>query len=180
MPLPFGVDTERFTETKPISERSRVFVYCKNRSPVDYDMVFDFLKHYGIEYTVFNYRTRYEEDEYLACLKDAKYGIWIDGHESQGFALQEALSCNIPLLVWNVRSMNQEHGQSYPDIPATSIPYWDARCGEYFYDFPQIDVCFKEFVKNVERNKYRPREYVVENLSIDVCERRFIDVVNMI
>ena len=46
-------------------------------------------------------------------LQNSKYGIWLDAHESQGFALQEALSCNVPLLVWNISSMNQEYNSTY-------------------------------------------------------------------
>lgn len=29
--------------------------------------------------------------------------------------------------------MSQEEGYNYPDIPANVIPYWDERCGEFFY-----------------------------------------------
>ena len=66
-------------------------------------------------------------------IANSKYGIILDAHESQGFAIEEALSCNVPLLVWNVSSMSQEEGGNYQHIPATSIPYWDKRCGENFY-----------------------------------------------
>jgi hypothetical protein len=38
----------------------------------------------------------------------------------------------VPLLVWNVSSMNQEQNSSYNNIPATTIPYWNESCGEYF------------------------------------------------
>ena len=50
----------------------------------------------------------------------------LDAHESQGFAIQEALFA-IPF-VWNVSSMSQEEGARYQPIPATSIPYWDNSC----------------------------------------------------
>ena len=102
----------------------------------------------------------------------------MDAHESQGFALEEALSCNVPLLIWNVTSMNQEHGSSYSDIPATTIPYWDERCGEYFYSENELENTFNKFVSNIET--YKPREYIVDNLSFDVCEQKLINVINNI
>ena len=50
-------------------------------------------------------------------MQKAKYGIILDAHESQGFAIEEALSCNVPLLVWNTKFMSQEYGSRYENIP---------------------------------------------------------------
>jgi hypothetical protein len=80
------------------------------------------LTYHKIPYKIFNYLQRYNEAEYLTYLQSCKYGIWIDAHESQGFALEEALSCNVPLLVWNVSSLNREENSDYPDVPATPSP----------------------------------------------------------
>jgi hypothetical protein len=71
--------------------------------------------------------------------------------------------------------MSQEHGGNLPDIPASSIPYWDDRCGEHFTMFYQLDVVFDRFIKKLNENKYSPREYIMENLTTEKCERRFID-----
>lgn len=172
--LPFGVDTDTFNESKPITERKKVFVYLKHRDPNE----FLFLKHYfllkNIEYKIFDYNIQYNEKEYIDYLQEAKYGIWIGCHESQGFALEEALSCNVPLFVWNVKSMKQEHECGHPDVPATSIPYWDSRCGEFFYDVDDFQLKFKEFLSKLEQ--YKPRDYILENLSIDVCKNKLLDL----
>jgi glycosyltransferase involved in cell wall biosynthesis len=111
-------------------------------------------------------------------LSESKYGIWLDAHESQGFALQEAIACNVPLLVWNVTSMNQEHGYSYDDIPATSIPYWDERCGEFFYHENELESKFKTLISKLEQ--YRPREFIVENLSIEKCEDKLLELIKQV
>lgn len=169
---PFGVDTILFNEVKHIQNRDKVFIYFKSRRPEELAFVEKLLISRGIIYKVFNYDTRYEQNEYLEYLQESKYGIWIGRHESQGFALEEALSCNVPLLVWDCKSMNQEHGQNYPDIPATVIPYFDERCGEYFYDANDFQGKMDLFINNIDT--YRPREYVVENLSMEVCEKRMI------
>ena len=100
----------------------------------------------------------------------------MDAHESQGFALQESLSCNVPLLVWNIKSMNQEYGQNYDDIPATTIPYWDERCGEYFYKIEELEDKFNLFLSKIEL--YKPREYILDNLSFEVCEQKLLNILN--
>ena len=127
---------------------------------------------------MFDYGKKYEQNDYIKCLQNAKYGIWLGRHESQGFALEEALSMNVPLLVWDVSSMNQEYGYHYENIPATSIPYWDEKCGESFTDVSQMEEIFERFTKHL--NEYKPREYILENLSVEACSKRLTDIIGKI
>ena len=173
-PTPFGLDTNKFSEIKPTSERVKIIIYYKGRTQCDLNLIEEFFKNKNINYEIFSYRNRYNEIDYLNYLQQSKYGIWVDAHESQGFALQEALSCNVPLLVWSIKSMNQEYGQNYDDIPATTIPYWDERCGEYFYNIEELEEKFNTFLSKIE--SYKPREYILENLSFDVCEQKFLQL----
>jgi hypothetical protein len=173
--LPFGVDTDLF---RPIIEgdvkKENVVVYFKRRKPQELEFVENILKFYGIPYRVFVYGS-YSEMDYIEYLNGAKYGIWLDAHESQGFALEEALSMNVPLLVWNVRVMSQEYGSSYSDVAATTIAYWDESCGEVVYDWQDFAKVYSEFLNKL--GSYRPRDFVIKELSIDVCERRFLDLI---
>ena len=172
--VPFGVDTHIFNEIKPLNDRTEVFVYYKTRGMHDLQFIKHKLSELGISYKLFSYDDRYDEAEYRQCLHNAKYGIWVGRHESQGFALEEALSCNVPLLVWDVLSMNQEIGPNYDDIPATSIPYWDSRCGEIFYRQPHFDYAYRLFMSKLRR--FKPREYVLANLTMEKCETHFINL----
>ena len=98
-----------------------MFVYFKRRKPSELQVLENTLIERKINYKVFDYVKRYEEEDYLEYLKKAKYGIILDAHESQGFAIEEAMSCNVPLLVWNATSMAQEDGINYPPYPAKLI-----------------------------------------------------------
>lgn len=173
--MPFGVDTEKFNCIKNIQERTKVFVYFKRRKPYELSYLLNFLQSKNVEIKIFDYISKYSEEEYLYYLQNSKYGIWLDAHESQGFALQEALSCNVPLLVWNVSSMNQEYNSTYNNIPATTIPYWDERCGEYFFNEQELENTYNLFISKLET--YKPREFILEKLSVDVCENNLINFV---
>ena len=174
--LPFGVDTEKFIDNKSITEKNKVMVYFKHRNPEDLHFIENFLKCKNINYSVFSYDRRYDENEYISYLQNSKYCIWVDAHESQGFALQEALSCNVPLLVWNIISMNQEYRSNYTNLPATTTSYWDNKCGELFYNINEFEVTYNKFIENI--NNYKPREFILENLSVDVCETKLIEFIN--
>lgn len=176
--LPFGVNTIKFSPCKSISERTNVFIYYKRRNPHELQILTSFLQSNNLNPRIFNYVTKYPEEEYINYLKNSKFGIWLTAHESQGFALQEALSCNVPLLVWNVTSMNQEYGSNYQDIKATTIPYWDERCGENFTELNELNATFEKFISKL--NDYKPREYILENLSFDKCKNKLIELIQKI
>lgn len=168
--IPFGVDTNKF---KPINTDSQeVFIYYKRRKPEELLFIQHALR--NIHYKLFNYTENYDEQSYLDCLQHAKYGIIIDASESQGFAIEEALSCNVPLLVWNVSSLNQTYGIQYDDYSATSIPYWDCRCGEFFYHQDEFEMMYKIFLNKL--HLYKPRQYILDHLSIDKCRDMFLDI----
>lgn len=176
--FPFGVDTTRFNNeiSQSAQNKTEIIIYYKHRNPSELKFIVDELNKLSIKFSIFSYKNRYDENVYIDYLKKAKYCIWIDAHESQGFALQEALSCNVPLLVWNVTSMNQEYGQNYQDIPATTIPHWDERCGEFFYKSEEFVKTFETFLSKLDT--YKPREFILENLSEEVCEAKLIKIIN--
>jgi hypothetical protein len=175
LPLPFGVDINKF-QPIPSNPKTEVFLYYKNRSPQEFHFLSQFLSSQNISFRVFDCNHRYSEQDYLHCLQHAKFGVILDAHESQGFAIEEALSCNIPLFVWSVTNTNQVYGYNFPSAPATTVPYWDNRCGEVVYQQEDIITQFPIFLSNVEQNIYQPRQYILENLTRDICSQKMKDL----
>lgn len=165
----FPVNTDKFIPTNTV--KNNVFIYFKRRKPEELLLITKFLESKNIKYHIFDYIKRYNEEDYLKYLQNSRYGIILGAHESQGFAIEEALSCNVPLLVWTVTSMQQEEGSNFPNIKATSVPYWDQRCGEFFYKKEEIETKYNEFINKLDT--YKPREYVLENLSVEKCAENF-------
>lgn len=180
-PFPFPLDTELF---KPNNSEKiyDCFIYFKSRSKQDLQHIENILSCLNYTYKVILYGN-YEEKEYMDLLEKSKFGIWLGAHESQGFALQEALSMNIPLIICNVKSLNDEINDKgehsyleYKDkynMSATSCPYFDERCGLVIYDLNDLN-------KNIEHMKdnyttYQPRNYILETLSPKACYDRIIE-----
>lgn len=174
LPLPFPVDTYKFN-VKENTPRDKVFIYFKRRNPQELQFLELFLKIKNITYRIFDYVKKYQEEDYLNYLQHSKFGIILDAHESQGFALEEALSCNVPLLVWNTKTMNQEFGSSYGPIPCTTIPYWDNQCGEYFYDINELEEKYNTLISKLDQ--YQPRQFILENLSVEKCANKMETII---
>ncbi len=164
-------------ETKSRPYKNEVILYYKRRNPKELKFIINFLKKKKINFKLFNYVNKYEESDYLNILQKSKYAIILDAHESQGFAIEEALSCNVPLLVCNVKYMSQEYNSKYNNIPATTIPYWDNRCGEYFYDLNDLENIFSKFINNLDN--YKPREFILDKLSVKSCSEIFKKLITL-
>jgi len=175
LPLPFPVDTYKFN-VKENTQRDKVFIYFKRRNPQELQLLELFLKTKNITYRIFDYVKKYQEEDYLNYLQHSKFGIILDAHESQGFAIEEALSCNVPLLVWNIRTMNQEFRSSYGAIPCTTIPYWNDSCGEYFYDIKELEEKYNTLISKLDQ--YQPRQFILENLSLEKCSEKIVNLIN--
>lgn len=176
----FPVNVERFKPIMDIKDRNDVFIYYKRRSPDELNVLENYLRQIKLPYTIFNYVNKYDENDYINKLLRSKFGIVLDAHESQGFAIEEALSCDVPLLVWNATTMKQENGSNYPDLAATSIPYWNNKCGEVFYKWNEFKEKFNAILKGIKNNKYHPRQFILDELSTKPCAERFFTLINSI
>jgi len=145
--LPFGVDTESMKPNPKVQKKEYILIYWKLRDSANMQHVVDILIKNKLLFKVVKYGF-YKSDEYHKLLLESKLCIWLGRHESQGFAFQEALSYNVPLLVYDVLDMKEEVNDhnvsvyaSYDRIslPATSAAFWDPICGEKTTNPKDID-----------------------------------------
>ena len=178
--IPFAVDIEKFSP-KQSEKKYDCFVYFKNRNLADLAFIEEELKERNLHYTVLHYG-HYKEDDYLEIIHNSRFGIWVGGSESQGFALEESLSCNVPLLVWNCTNMFQVYDsnnklvmESYIGkciLKCTSIPYWDSRCGLVFTEKAEFSNTLTRML--TDYLEFEPRNFILETLSPEVCVERLL------
>jgi FkbM family methyltransferase len=177
--LPFPVELHKFTPAPEVPKTLDCFVYFKHRPSYHFTFVLKELMKRGLSYRVIKYGA-YSEEEFLQVIRSSKFGIWIGGHESQGFALEEALACNTPLLVWNSTSMFDEYNNDIQEyrhmaghkLLATSHPYWDDSCGISFTDSSQFEASLNTMLETYDQ--FHPRDYIEKTLSPAVCMQRFV------
>jgi hypothetical protein len=120
----------------------------------------------------------YEEKDFRALLSRSAAMIFLCEHESQGLAYQECLSSGVPVLAWDqgwfLDPNRFEWGS--PEIPATSVPYFDSRCGERFKTIEEFETTLDDFLERLRRHSFDPRAYILENLTLERCSQRFLDI----
>lgn len=185
---PAGIDTE---EWRPMTDSSKkeadVLIYnkiCWDKEDRNKDLlqpIREFIASRNLSSSEIIYG-HYSTEEYHNKLAQAKVMIFISAHESQGLAYQECLSCNIPVMAWEpgywLDPIRLDYHKSA--IPATSVPFFDKRCGVTFADYEAFEKRFDLFYEDAMAGKFSPREFVLENLSIEKSTESMLEIYNSI
>jgi hypothetical protein len=118
----------------------------------------------------------YTEREYRSLLGRSRGMIFLCEHESQGLAYQECLSSGVPVLAWDQGRYLDPNRFAWgePNAAATSVPYFDERCGERFQGLKDFDEKLSTFKGKIDASEYSPRDFVLENLTLRGCATRFL------
>ena len=135
-------------------------VYYKRRDQAELSKVRELLADRKITYNVMEYG-HYSQNALEILAPESDFCFVLNGTESQGIAVQEIMSYNTPMLVWDIESWDDQ-GPEW-SVPATSIPYWSDECGERFVNADDMEVTFDKFYSRID--EYNPRKYVEDNLS---------------
>jgi hypothetical protein len=114
----------------------------------------------------------YGEDGFKQLVNSAKFCFLINGTESQGIAVQEIMSMGVPIIAWDIKEW-LDQGEAYR-VPATSVPFWDERCGEKFFTVDKMRETFDNFYARI--NNYNPKDYVHDNLSFKSSVNTLLDI----
>ncbi len=178
---PAGIDTGEYSPSK--KTRDKVLIYFKQRYEEELLKIENVLKNKNIKYSVIKYGS-YIESDYKKMLSESKYVIWLGRHETQGIALENALSTNTPIILCEVKFLGQwvptqkessfftKEENEYKNVSVA--PYFSDECGIKIDNLDKI----KEIIDYMENNflKFSPRKYVIENLSLEKQAKDFINL----
>ena len=164
---PVGIET--FNNTRNMTYDC--LIYFKRRDEKELESVKEFLTNFNLSYKMVEYGG-YSENSFMENVNQARFCFLINGTESQGIAVQEIMSMGVPIICWDLKWW-LDQGEEYR-VPATSIPYWDNRCGEVFYDIKELPVTFNKFYANID--KYDPKAFIRDNLSFECSVKTLLDI----
>jgi len=176
---PVGIDTVEYSPSKKIKDG--VLIYFKQRYEEELLKIEGVLKNKNIKYNIIKYGS-YTESEYKKALAKSRYVIWLGRHETQGIALEEALSTNTPILLCEVKFLGQwvptkkessfftKEQNEYKNVSAA--PYFNDECGIKIDNLDKIS----EKIDYMESNflSFSPRKYVIENLGLKKQAQEFL------
>ena len=180
---PVGIDTRTWKPNPRVHPTTDFLLYDKvhwERPRYERELVEpirDQLRREGLSFETIRYG-RYQPSEYVAALRRCRALLFVCEHETQGLAYQEAMAAGVPVLAWDPGEWRDPRRVDWgvPLTPATSVPYFDERCGERFRDFESFPTALARFRECLGAGRYAPRDYVLENLTLDRCARHYVQL----
>ena len=144
--------------------------------PAELAALLELLRSAGLTYRLLIYG-EYTEDEQRHALAQCAFAVWHSGFETQNHALLETLACDVPMVVWDCTRQSQarsphRYAAELDDLPVTSAPYFDARCGLKVATLGEILPAIARLGEL--RASLGPRQYVLDNLPMDGQARAFV------
>jgi hypothetical protein len=165
-----GIDTDEWEDASGCPKDIDFLIYDKIRWDHDalaaklLNPIHATLKTKGFRTDVIRYGY-HDHATYKQLLKRSRAMIFLCEHETQGLAYQEALASNVPVLAWDNGYWLDPLWKrvSASPIPASSVPFFSAECGERFAGFDEFQYALKTFLDCMDC--YKPRRFVVNSLS---------------
>jgi hypothetical protein len=179
---PVGIDTQAWAPASPDEKEIDVILYDKVRwkhddfereliAPIVSELEYRKLRCVTLRYGF------YQEEDFRHLLGRSRIMIFLCEHETQGIAYQQALACGVPILAWD-RGGYWQDPSYYPHkvqfAPVSSVPYWDKRCGMKFTAFEDFAEKLEEFLDRHGRQEFSPRDYILENLTLEKCAGQYV------
>ena len=168
--FPSGIISSNELEKKVSNKKNsgECLIYFKKRPDEHLKLVKNFLSKKNIKYNIFSYGS-YSNKELMESAMKSDFGIFMSRPETQGFAAQELLSCNLPMYVWDQKV------NSYGDrkLSGTTMSYWDDRCGIIVDSFEEFIDKFPTFIENL--NIYQPADLIKDKLTFEKFKYNLIE-----
>jgi hypothetical protein len=163
-----GIETDIWkpTELKPDLD---CFIYWKNRPVRECWGACEVVEEAGLNTIGIQYGTYYEHQLLELCHR-SRFAILLTNTESQGFAYMQILSTGTPCLVLNQDIWISRDGTV--TFPATSVPYFDNRCGDIISELDQESL--GSFIDSL--NAYSPRDYILENHTVEISTQKYLEI----
>jgi hypothetical protein len=182
---PAGIETEKWKPVAGIVKKTDILIYTKILWDTEQTRetllppILKKLDQLNLSHREIIYG-QYQEGDYHSLLSDCQAMIYLCEHESQGFALLEALSMDVPVLAWDQGYWLDPERFAWGDAeaPASSVPFFDERCGAKFKTIEEFEAAFNTFWGKVQSHDYSPRNYVLENLTLEKSGQRMLDIVS--
>lgn len=171
--LPSGVDTAFWQPTIDTKSSNIVIVYRKNSDETLCVNVENILRKYGwIPYRL-TYGS-YQQNEYKDILNKARFAVFLSRSESQGLALAECWSNDVPTLVWDPQEPTLIGKKMC--WPISAAPYLSQSTGRLWRNLMELELILHNII--TELPTIEPRAWVLQNMSDDVCASRLLTVIN--
>ncbi len=105
--------------------------------------------------------TLFTPEEFRRALDGAAVAVFLSAFETQGIALAEAWSMDVPTLAWDPRGPAEWRGRAFP--AQSSCPFLTAATGRAWRTLPDLERALDD--ARAGRHAFRPRDWVLAHMT---------------
>jgi glycosyltransferase involved in cell wall biosynthesis len=111
--------------------------------------------------------------DFRDLLDEAVVGVFLSTFETQGLALAEAWSMDVPTAVWDPRGTAEWRGRSFQ--AGSSAPYLTPATGRLWQTLDELEPLLRGML--AERSSFRPREWVLAHMTDAIQSAALYDII---
>jgi hypothetical protein len=112
-------------------------------------------------------------EQFRQLLDESVIGVFLSAFETQGLALAEAWSMDVPTAVWDPQAPAEWRGRTFQ--PGSSAPYLTPLTGRRWRTLDELEPLLRGMI--AERHTFQPRAWVLAHMTDEVCARALYDVI---
>ena len=112
--------------------------------------------------------------DYRRVLDQSSIAVFLSTFETQGLALAEAWSMDVPTLVWDPRSRTEWRGRALTS--GSSAPYLTPATGRLWRTIDELEPVLRGAL--AERSSFQPRAWVRANMTDAICSAALLDLIH--
>jgi hypothetical protein len=173
---PCGVDAEFWKPTGTRKSRTAV-VYWKSGDEAFCEAVEAIVRRSGLE--PMRMRSRpgehsiFRPEDLRAAFDGAIVSVFLSAFETQGVALAEAWSMDVPTIVWDPQGDAEWLGRTFKS--QSSAPYLTPSTGTSVREIAGLEAAITQALAML--GTFQPRRWVLENMTDAVCSRKLYEVI---
>ena len=173
---PCGVDVEWWKPSARAATRIAL-VYWKSGDEAFCEQVERIVRACGLEprriRSMHGEHSIFSPADYRRLLGESAIGVFLSTFETQGLALAEAWSMDVPTVVWDPQGTAAWRGRSFAS--RSSAPYLTPAAGRTFRTLDELEPVLRAAL--ADRSAFRPREWVLANMTDAICSARLLEII---
>jgi hypothetical protein len=176
VPCPCGVDPEYWKPTGQ-PRKKLALVYWKSGDEAFCEQVEHIVRTCGLEprrvRSAHGEHAFFTPGEFRQILDEALVGVFLSTFETQGLALAEAWSMDVPTMVWDPRGPAEWRGRRFQS--GSSAPYLTSATGRLWRTLSEIEPVVRTAL--AEPAAFHPREWVLAHMTDAICAAALYDII---
>jgi hypothetical protein len=176
VPCPCGVDPHYWKPTR--QPRGNIaLVYWKSGDEAFCEQVEHIVRTCGLQphrlRSAAGEHALFAPGDFRRLLDESVVGVFLSAFETQGLALAEAWSMDVPTAVWDPRAEAEWQGRSFQS--GSSAPYLTPATGRPWRTLNDLEPVLRGLL--AERSAFHPREWLVANMTDAIRSAALYDII---